>query len=161
MYNKVVHQKGFSLVEIIIAIAILGLVVVTICGVFLHGLNSIKKSKYKACAIHIANQKFSEIQDSDWSYPSGLPADRLSQAGLIEGFQYYSDPSDNGSFIDWNYGTSVAVYGTQSMGGIDYDYTISIDPNQPYVKKVSVLLEWEEIKGHRQLKLSTLMARRY
>lgn len=167
MINTNFKQKAFSLTEVIIAVAILGIVLVTVCGVFVHGLHSIKKSKYRSGAINIANQKFDEIKEADWSCPSGLPVDKLSQPspdGVIDGFVSCLS-NGNDPYILWD--TQVAafvIYGFQVMGGIEYDYTISIEPTKPYdpyVKRVSVLVEWDEVEGKKDLELVMLIARRY
>ncbi len=154
-------RKGFSLVEIMIAVGVLGVVIVTICGVFLHGLHAIKKGRYRAAALHIANQKYSELNNLDWSNPAGIPTDKLSQPppdGVIEGWTSFShgDP-----YIRWdNIFDEYEIRGMQNMAGIDYNFYIFIKGEAADLKMVTVRVKWKEIEDMKKVELCTLIARK-
>ena len=158
---KSIIKKGFTLIEIMTAIAILGLVIVTICGVFIHGLNAIKKGKYRACAIHIAKQKFNELGEINLGDPSGIPVKKLSEPPpeeCIEGWQN-SDP-DIGDYIRWDASTPLyKISGKQKMAGIEYDFDVVIEHYHKNLKKVTVKVTWKEIEGERKVELCTLLSR--
>jgi len=164
--NTLSHcKKAFSLVEIMTGIGLLGLIIITICGVFVHGLEAIKKGRYKGGAIHIANQKFDEVKEADWGDPSGVPTAGLSDAppaGYIEGFDFCIDPG-YGSCIGWkktDYMGEYRISGLQNMSGIDYGFDIYIDCYGDNIKKVTVKVTWQEIGGEKTLELCTLIPRR-
>ncbi len=152
-------KQGFSLTEIVIGVALMGLVILVICGVFVQGLNAIKKGKYRAMALHIANQKYAELTNIDWSHPYGIIEDDLCSppTGYIEGSSY----SSSGGYIDW-VGGSCIVDGSQTMDNIDYTYRITLEPYPSAtrnIKKVSVTVRWKEIKGEQKVRLCTLISR--
>lgn len=153
-------KEGFSLTEVVIGVALMGLVIIVICGVFVQGLNAIKKGKYRAMALHIANQKYSELTNVDWSHPYGIVEDDLCSppTGYIEGSSY----SSSGGYIDWT-GGSCIVEGSQTMDNIDYDYRIIFEPYgtaMKNLKKVSVIVRWKEINGEQKVRLCTLISRK-
>jgi prepilin-type N-terminal cleavage/methylation domain-containing protein len=154
-------KQGFSLVEIMTAIGIMGLVIVTICGVFVYGLNAIKKGKYRACAIHIANQKFTELEEADTGNNSGIPTDKLSvppdSGGLIEGFS--SCNPNNIPYIDWINGPTYEIFGKEYMENIPYNFSIKIENYTDNLKKITVNVQWKEIEGVRHIELCKLLSR--
>ena len=156
------EKKGFSLMEIIIAVAVLGIVIISVCGVFLHGLDAIKKSKYRGCAVHIASQKFTELEEVDLGNNSGIPTDKISippgDGGYIEGFQ--SSAPDNVDFINWgSSGVFYTIKGKQSMEDIPYDFTITIENYGDNLKKITVEVFWREVEGDKKVKLCKLISR--
>ena len=157
-------HKGFTLIEIMIGVGLLGIVIVTVCGVFIKGLHAIKKGKYRAGAIHVANQKFDEIKEADWGEPQGLPTAGLIDcppSGYIEGFLFYEDPGGYGSYIDWDFNRGdFAIYGLQDMAGIEYNFDITVSYYQNNIKRVTTKVMWEEIEGEKSLNLCTLVTRR-
>ncbi|MEQ8223458.1 MAG: type II secretion system protein [Candidatus Eremiobacterota bacterium] len=155
--------RGFSLIEIMTAIGIMGIVIVTVCGVFVHGLDAIKKSKFRACAIRIANQKFSELNKADLGDPNGIPLDKLSLPdpnGYIEGlehcaptgFQYISWQGDADSF---------ELTGKQSMDNVPYTFNMTIAnfKSKNNIKQVTVKITWSEVEGEKKIELCTLISR--
>jgi len=53
-------KKGFSLIETVIAIALMGVVIITVLGVFISGNNAIKSGRYTTVALNIGKEKIAE-----------------------------------------------------------------------------------------------------
>lgn len=56
------RERGFTLLEVLVALAILGLAVVTMIQLFAQGLRLLKVSGEYQQAIHLADQKAREVQ---------------------------------------------------------------------------------------------------
>jgi len=157
-------KKAFSLMEIVVAVALLGMVISIVCGVFVHGLHAIKKGKYRAGAIHVANQKFAELNNLDFGDPNGIPVVELKVPppdGYIEGFASYV--AHRTGDIPWNTLIGVSdfeVTGVQDMGWVDYNFHIKIEGYDINLKKIVVEVTWKEPDGNRKLELSRLMTKR-
>ncbi|HPZ08751.1 MAG TPA: prepilin-type N-terminal cleavage/methylation domain-containing protein [Candidatus Eremiobacteraeota bacterium] len=161
------HIKGFTLIEIMTAVGILGILIVTICGVFVHGLYAIKKGKYRSAAIHVANQKFTELSEVDLGDPGGIPTEKISvpisEGGCINGF-IDCEKNGNENYIKW-VGTAepYVINGRQKMADIDYNFKITIEAyknNIEDLKKVTVLVTWTDVHGNQRIRLCTLLTRR-
>ena len=155
-------NRGFSLPELLISVGLLCVVIITICGVFMHGLDAIKKGKYRAAALHIANQKFSELNSIDWNDKNGLPTAKLLDppTGYIEG--YISAEPDSISYIPWDVLTvpEYKITGQESMAGVDYNFTIIIRSYRENLKQIIVTVYWQENNVERKVELCTFMARK-
>ena len=163
LMKKKYSYKGFSLIEIMIAIGLIGVVIVTVCGVFVHGLDAIKKSKFRAGAIRIANQKFAELNKVDLGDPNGIPVEKLSLPdpnGYIEGLDHCVP--GNIQYILWDGNAdSYELIGRQYMDNIPYNFNMTIAnfKLKNNIKKVTVTITWSEIGGERTIELCTLMSR--
>ena len=165
--KKKYSRKGFSLIEIMIAVGLIGVVIVTVCGVFVHGLDAIKKSKFRACAIRIANQKFAELNKVDLGDPNGIPMQKLSLPdpnGYIEGLDHCVP--DNIQYVSWGGNADpYELIGTQYMDKdndlVPYKFhmTIANFKFKNNIKKVTVTITWSEIGGERSIELCTLISR--
>jgi len=154
---------GFSLIEIMIAVGLIGVVIITVCGVFVHGLDAIKKSKFKACALRIANQKFSELNKVDLGDPNGIPLNKLSLPdpnGYIEGLEHCTP--DSVQYIPWEGSADPFEFkGKQYMDNIPYTFNMTIAnfKSRNNIKKVTVKITWFEIGGEKTIELCTLISR--
>lgn len=163
LMEKKYSSRGFSLIELMIAVGLIGVVIVTVCGVFVHGLDAIKKSKFRACALRIANQKFAELNKVDLGDPNGIPVDKLSLPepnGYIEGLEHCVP--DNIQYISWDGNTSsYELTGKQYMDNIPYKFNMKIEnfKFKNNIKKVIVNITWSEIEGEKTIELCTLMSR--
>ncbi|MEQ8225503.1 MAG: prepilin-type N-terminal cleavage/methylation domain-containing protein [Candidatus Eremiobacterota bacterium] len=156
MNLKIFKRKGFSLTEIVIAVALLGMVIVVVCGVFVKGLEAIKKGKYRAAGIHLIDKKFAEFNNFDLGNSSGIIISDPNQ--YIKGFDHA-----NGDSIPWNSpkGTvDYVIYGTEHMAGIDYDYAIKIEGYQDNMKKIAISVTWPDLQGQKNLEISKLLCRK-
>ncbi len=154
-------KGGMTLTEIIISVALLGMVIITLSGVFVRGLYAIKKGKYRASAIHIGNQKYAELKSLDWTNPLGLPADKLNAPDCVIEGHTLSVPHNNDDYIPWDITADpYEIYGLQEMSGIRYDYYIILESQDKDLKKVQVKVSWEEPEGEKDVTLCTLIVRK-
>ena len=154
-------EKALTLTEIVVAVALLGLVMVSLSGVFVRGLYAIKKGKYRAAAIHIGNQKYAELKSIDWGNPLGIPTERLDEPDCIIEGHTISIPNKNGDYIPWDITADpYEIYGLQEMADIEYDFYIKVDSYDRNLKKIMVTVSWKEVEGDRSIDLCTLLVRK-
>ena len=151
-------QKGFSLFEIVIAIALLGLVMVSVCSVFAYGIESIKKGQKNAIAIHIGKKKLNELNNIDLNDPNGITYKSLCTS--IEGYDpAQTPPTEN--CISWDITGQHDITGSEKIAGSSYNFTVGIEGFQPGLKKISVTVKWFDSEGkEKNFKLNTLLARK-
>ncbi len=154
-----ISHRGFTLAELIMGISIMGFIIVTIAGVFVHGLSAIKKGKYKSGAINIASSKLAEFKK--------IPLQNvIIYKSTIQSAISGTTNVDN----DLTWGTSsipVEIKGQQNSNNIPYNYTMTVkeyteDPNSHIsnIKKVTLLVTWQEPgQGEKSLKTVTLIAK--
>jgi len=147
-------KKGFTLMEVMLGIALAGLLLVMLCGVFVYGLNAIEKGRIRSTALNLAERKISEshnlvkragsgdhlkgsdlsniISDSNEIFYGGSPADPGQECEL-----WVSDPS-----ID----TRIIATGSTSIKDTAYfDYAfIFEDTLYSDLKRVCVEIYWED-----------------
>lgn len=77
---------GFSLVEVVIAVAITALGVVTLLGLLPHGLELSRKTSNELATTRIVQQLIGEVQSMDWSTltTSSSPSNRFFDDQGIE-----------------------------------------------------------------------------
>jgi prepilin-type N-terminal cleavage/methylation domain-containing protein len=56
-------RRGFSLIELLISLFILGIVIVTISTIFFYGFNSVNRTKQVAMATQIAHEEMELIRN--------------------------------------------------------------------------------------------------
>ena len=61
------HQRGYSLIEVLIAIALLGTVLLSITGLFLAGRKNVYSGKQMTQAIAVANEVLEDLSQVDKS----------------------------------------------------------------------------------------------
>ncbi len=109
---KFKNQPGFTLIEVIISVAILVVLALGIFSLILLSLRVTADNKYYVEAIEIANQKMEQIRNlpySDVGVQSGIPSGNIPQVETInrEGtftvntyVTYYDDPYDGTAGAD-------------------------------------------------------------
>jgi type II secretory pathway pseudopilin PulG len=167
MANK---RKGFSLVETVISVAIMGLVIVTVLGVFVAGNNAIKKGRYRTAGINIAEKKIAEVRNLLATYPDPNTDMRgYIDPNTISGFDHI-EPS-SGQLIVWSEPsasmTAFTIYGTENVSTTgDYEFNIKmedyIDSSSNTIfdlKLTTVIIYWMDPVSGRQMitKMSTLI----
>lgn len=65
-------QSGFSLVEVVLAVGIMGLGVVTILGLLPHGLEMSRRTANEQAQTRIVDQIVGELQAADWATMGGI-----------------------------------------------------------------------------------------
>jgi len=128
-------KNAFSLCEMIIAIALFGLVIVTVCSVFIHGFNAIKKGKEIAIAVHLINKKFDEISNLELDIPSGISKNNL--CSNIEGYSPASITPDN-NYVSWSASGYQEIEGTEIIADKEYTFFIKIESYKDNIKKISI-----------------------
>ncbi len=68
-------SKGFSLVEVVLAVAIMALGVVTLLGLLPHGLEISRKTANEIAEIRIIQQIVGEMQSASWASLATMAAD--------------------------------------------------------------------------------------
>lgn len=68
------NKHGFSLVEVVLAVGIMALGVVTILGLLPHGLEMSRRTANEQAETRIVDQIVGELQSSDWATLGGLLA---------------------------------------------------------------------------------------
>lgn len=57
------NRRGFSLIELLISLFILGIIIVTISSIFFYGFNSMNRTKQVALATQIAHEEMELIRN--------------------------------------------------------------------------------------------------
>ncbi len=82
-----INRKGFTLVELIVAIFILGIVVTAVLGIFPLGLQIVKFSETATVATHLANAKIEEIIFTPYEE---ISLGAVTESALFAPFQEYT-----------------------------------------------------------------------
>ena len=155
------YKKGFSLLEIVIATALLGLVLVTIGSVFAKGLEAIKKGQKNAVALNIARKKIEEVINIDYSDPDYLLTQKLMAS--VEGYSTCSITPSGSTNLRWNDNIDVlSLSGEEVVGEVIYTFDIKIEGYRPGLKKVSVYLKWFDfmLKDEKVIEIHTFLSRK-
>lgn len=91
---KTIRQKGFTLIEVAIALGIIAFALVALLGMLPVGLTTFHDAKRNTVDARIIQQLTAMLQLSDWSSPSGTNTSESPEAGYI-GTEYYFDSYGN------------------------------------------------------------------
>ncbi len=170
--------KGFTLTETVISIAIMGLVIITVLGVFAMGNNAIKKGRSIVIATNIAEKKISEVRNLLAKYPDYITT--ITETIFRESITSIDAVNPN-SIIIWNASAgpppvpmamtpdTITITGTEVIPRSgDYSYTITIKDyidsstiKLPDLKKVDVEVRWLDPPStiEKKLVISSLVAK--
>jgi len=73
-HHPTISHAGFSLVEVVLAVGIMALGVVTILGLLPHGMEMSRKTANEQAETRIVDQMVGELQASDWDTMGGVVA---------------------------------------------------------------------------------------
>jgi len=117
-----IKVRGFTLIETVLSVAIMGLVIITVLGVFVHGINAIKKGRYALTATNVAEKKISEVRNLLAKYQDPNTDLALYIVDNIESTDSFT-PS---TIKIWNKLTiPVKIHGTENIGKTG-DFTFNI-----------------------------------
>jgi len=147
-------KKGFSLIEVFFALIIMGIICVLICGVFVHGIDALKKSRYRVIAINIADKKFSELRY--------LLSSTYLNTVTVTDFQNNIEGTDSvsGAF-NWTPPCKVEIKGKETVDRKTYSFTITVvDYNGiSDLKKVDISVSWGEAGTIHHVDISSYIAK--
>lgn len=159
-------RKGFSLTEIVLAVALLGLVLVIVCSVFFKALIGIKRGQTGGTAMYIVSKKIDEVKSVDLGTTNGIYIKELYQH--IEGYDI--PPVDTDKYISWIATDTISEKTISGKEGPRGEYKFKIDVKNYHenssavnnLKIVIVEITWHDslLGKEKSLKVDTLLARR-
>ena len=130
------HAKGFTLIEVIVSLAIMGVSIVTILQLFSGGLRSIKVSDDYLRAAIFAQNKMNELESKFNVF--------INQGGEFEEDDRYR----------WS--LSVENYNLASLHPQFENLKDEITGKSIFVDKVRLKVFWSTMRGQREMELITL-----
>ena len=114
-------EKGFSLIEVLISVAILAIAIIALVGVFPQGIHQVMTSEQISTMNHLAQSKLDDLRATSWNDDDLVdgthPSTTLGDPALVETNDNYDVPS--GYSVEW----SVDTTGT----GTEQKKTITIE----------------------------------
>ena len=162
-------KKGFTLVEILFAVGLAGVLLVTICGVFVHGLNAIEKGRIRSTALNLADRKISETHNLMKTIGRG--AITVSGEDILKSFSDYTSIKYNGNTVSpsyacekfWDPGNKLELEGKTYINGTaeyKYKYTLEDYLTSIDIKKVTIEVTWEDERvGSKKVYLESLVSK--
>ncbi len=161
-----------------IAIGLAGVLMVVLCGVFVHGLDAIKKGRFRSTALNIADKKIVQFNGLMKSvYDNGQIKGNELRAIITDGDTGVksikisgADVLDENTYIVWPDGAAsspvipIEVEGSVSIKGTaNYKYKLTATdykyPVEKWIKQVRVEVKWEEERvGSKNVFLESLVS---
>ncbi len=96
-------ETGFSLIEVLVTIFILGAVCITLISVFIYGFNLLQKTKKVAMATEIAQAEVERYRNTPYAQifaiPVGTPQVLLAEnQALLDAHEYFLDGEGSATF---------------------------------------------------------------
>jgi prepilin-type N-terminal cleavage/methylation domain-containing protein len=137
--------KGFTMMEMLWAIALMGTIMVVVAGVFVHGMNAIKKGRYQMWAFSVIEEKiiqFRKLPLNDPNIPASTIRDTLEANSV-----------DNN--LSWGaLSPAINVQGRKDLNFLKYNYQIKIEEYDPgsslNIKKITMDINWKEPDGRQE-----------
>lgn len=157
--------KGFSLVEMVIGVALMGLLIVSVLAVFSSGVNALKKGNFQAAVTRYTESKVAQVRLLFTKCPQFNRDVEDEIKEVITGKNISISPSGYAPVYIWKYppeATSIIIEGEEDMAGIGFfKFEITIEdyegPTYNYdIKKVKVKTKSD--KPPLEIEMSTLMA---
>lgn len=118
--NYKYDNEGFTLVEMLISVAFLGIIAVTFLPIFTFGLHSSTQGKSELEATKIATNQIEWLKMLDYNEELGLNKPGYKPHGLVDGNLYMNEPDSN--LLDINgtkYKVKTKIYWDRSNTSID------------------------------------------
>lgn len=130
MKEKEKHTKGFSLIEVLATIFILGAILISLLGVFVYGFNLVSRTRQTNLATQIAQEEVERFRNMDFD----LIISGTSATTDLSTFSPSEYPSLFGPSPDYNL---LLVNGTQTVTVEPVDEAIEDE-----IKKLTVTITW-------------------
>jgi len=130
-------RAGFTLVELIIAIFILGIAITAVLGIFPLGMQIIKFSETATVATHLANAKIEEVISTPYKE---IPLGTTTESTLLAPFQRYVRE------MRVNY--------------VDPSLNLQESSSDTGIKKIEIIVSWKSsLKiSNKNIKITTLIS---
>ncbi len=159
MRNKV---KAFTLVEILISLAIIGLVVTSALGLFIIGSNAIKQASTHRDVTWVMEKKLSEVKDLYEKYPHSEYSSGITMAQISEIISNVSGILPGANPVDlWSASGLSSIWGKERINKISYNFIISFYSNTDEIKQVGLVVTWyDPVTGKGKQDSSTIFISR-
>ena len=148
MRRRVCSERGFSLIETIVALGLIAGVVLSVAGLFLLGERQVARGRHQSEALAVAQTILEEM--NGWSHPAlwerfGLSG---SAATATASTQTNSFAGKWQPMLDESLGSAAAEILLESCDGTNLDVTDAI--------RVTVRVWWNERAEQRDVELATV-----
>lgn len=169
-------NKGFTLIEIVIAVGLAGILLVTLCGVFVQGLNAIKKGRFRSTAMNLADKKIIQVRQllgsnsqiiGDTAYSTISDGDDTSNATELKIGGVNIGAGNTSTYDLWKVPPTPDIYAHGYItvnGTARYEYKLNVADEISIetpkgLKKVRIELTWkEERAGEHKVFLESFVA---
>jgi prepilin-type N-terminal cleavage/methylation domain-containing protein len=114
------NNSGFSLIEIMVAIMILGVVFVGLIGAFPFALNLITEARSRTQAAYLAQAKIEELNQLGYSAVATGTIEVKQHIGPVGSFTYPFQRETKVEYINGNLATSTVDYGLKKISTTVY-----------------------------------------
>ncbi len=144
-----VKERGFTLIEIMVAVLLLLVMAAGFVPLFLTGLSQANSARNKSLATNIARERMEQVRQLDYREIQEDTADPTNPLNLSQRFGTTTTIRDITFLIDYS------VASTNYQGGILKEVTITVDWNPPPVSSPAVItsLIHQQFVGPRGSKL--------
>lgn len=129
-------QAGFSLVEVVLAVGIMALGVVTILGLLPHGLEMSRKTANEQAETRIVDQIVGELQSADWTTLGGVVG-AGSGTGLIFQFDDQGLRTQDTAFTSYVARVKLFV-DTEATTGMEMPTNSTSNVFNPHLRRIRV-----------------------
>jgi prepilin-type N-terminal cleavage/methylation domain-containing protein len=143
MFNLIYKNKGFTLLEIILAIAVVSIIGVAFFGFFANSARIIKSTDVREKALILAQQEMESLKAKGFND---------IEDEILPSTDYF-DSNDN--FSQDNYSSFDAVDGYP-----DYSIDITIEEIEEDLYKLVVISNWNENAANKSIDLTSYVANR-
>ncbi len=126
------HEKGFTLVELIVTATVVTIASLAIMTIFLVTAKLNKHARNMAVATALATQKLETYRDAGFSaIPTGAPAETFT------------------NLLPANFGNPKSAVAN-----------VAVDPTKPGLKQVDIIISYFDDKQLKKIQVSTIVAQR-
>ena len=137
--------RGFTLTEILIALAILGTVITAVLGLFLVGSKSLKEGRTRRDVTWIMEKKFSEVKHLYLTYPYDRYPSGVTPAQINAIVTNASEILPGTTTVPLWYSSSLSsISGTETINETDYNFIISFYSDIDEIKQVGIVILWND-----------------